>query len=295
MRKLLSIALLFTITIIPLNVLSQEKSKDKDKSNSSSQTQSTPPPSPPKPMTTFGLPEDTPVRLRLNRTISSATEKVDDKVDFTVIEDVKVGDVIVVPQGAIAIATVTEAKHKGRMGKGGKLNVNIDYVQLTSGDKVMLSATKGGKGGSHTGAMTGAMVATGILFFPAAPLFLFMHGKDITITKGTEISAYVSADTPLDQAKFTAKPATETSEASAQTQTPVESPAASAIIVKSTPDGAEISVDGKFMGSTQSTLRLAPGEHVIVIEKSGFKPWQRTMTVSSSDNITVDATLEKAQ
>lgn len=294
MRKLLSLALLLAVTAVPFNSLSQEKPKDKkDKSDTSAPTQITPPP---KPMTTFGLPEDMPVRLRLNRTISSATEKVNDKVDFTVIEDVKVGDVVVIPQGAIAIATVTEAKHKGRMGRSGKLNVNIDFVQLASGDKVMLNAVKGGKGGSHTGAMTGAMVATGILFFPAAPLFLFMHGKDITITKGTEITAYVAADTPLDQAKFTGKPAAATSEAGDQASAPpVETATTSTIVVKSTPDGAEISVDGKFMGSTQSTLRLAPGEHVIVIEKPGFKPWQRTMTVSSSDGITVDATLEKAQ
>jgi hypothetical protein len=46
------------------------------------------------------------------------------------------------------------------------------------------------------------MVATGIVFFPAAPLFLFMHGKDIIIPKGTEITAYVAADTPLDSGKF---------------------------------------------------------------------------------------------
>ncbi len=51
---------------------------------------------------------------------------------------------------------------------------------------------------------TGAMVATGIVFLPAAPLFLFMHGKDITIPKGTEITAYVSGDMNLDPGKFTA-------------------------------------------------------------------------------------------
>src|ERR1043165_2140184 len=107
--------------------------------------------------------------------------------------------------------------------------------------------------------------------------------------RGAERTAYVAADPPLDQAKFTGKPAAVTAEAGGQPPTPVESPSTSSIIVKSTPDGAEISVDGKFMGSTQSTLRLVSGEHVIVIEKSGFKPWQRTMTVSSSDSITVDA------
>src|SRR3982750_273459 len=61
-----------------------------------------------KPMSTFGLSEETPIRLRLNRTISSGTEKLDDKVDFTVVEDIKVGDILVVPQGATAIGTVTE-------------------------------------------------------------------------------------------------------------------------------------------------------------------------------------------
>jgi len=61
---------------------------------------------------------------------------------------------------------------------------------------------KGGSGGNHIAAMTGAMVATSIVFFPAAPLFLFIHGKDITIPKGTEITAYVAADTPLDSGKF---------------------------------------------------------------------------------------------
>lgn len=37
--------------------------------------------------------------------------------------------------------------------------------------------------------MTAAMVATSIVFFPPAPLFLFIKGKDITIPKGTEVTA----------------------------------------------------------------------------------------------------------
>src|SRR5712691_2587066 len=114
----------------------------------------------------------------------------------------KVGNVVVVERGAMAIATVTEAHPKRRMGRAGKLNINIDYVRLVNGEKVPLRAVKGGSGGNHVAAMTGAMVATSIVFFPAAPLFLFMHGKDITIPKGTEITAYVNGDTRLDQAKF---------------------------------------------------------------------------------------------
>ena len=150
----------------------------------------------------FGLAEDTPVRVKITRTMSSKDARVDERVDFEVLEDVKVGDAVVIPRGAMAIATVTEAHPKRRMGRSGKLKMNIDYVRLASGDKVALRAVKGGNGGNHIAAMTGAMVATSIVFFPAAPLFLFMHGKDITIPKGTEVTAYVAADTPLDPSKF---------------------------------------------------------------------------------------------
>jgi hypothetical protein len=54
-----------------------------------------------------------------------------------------------------------------------------------------------GSGGGHTGAMTGAIVATSIVFFPAAPFFLFMKGKDMTIPKGHEVTVYTNSDYDL--------------------------------------------------------------------------------------------------
>jgi len=71
--------------------------------------------------------------------------------------------------------------------------------------KYRYGAVKGAAGGGNTGKMTGAIVATSIVFFPAAPLFLFVHGKDITIPKGTEITAYVNGDVKLDSGQFAAK------------------------------------------------------------------------------------------
>jgi len=144
----------------------------------------------------------TPVRLRLSRNLSSADAQTGETVDFEVLDEVKVNDVLVIARGATAIATVTEAEHKKRMARGGKLDVNIDYVRIVNGDKVALRAVKETRGGGHTGAMTGGMVATAIVFFPAAPFFLFMHGKDTTIPKGTEITAYVNGDIKLDREKL---------------------------------------------------------------------------------------------
>lgn len=170
----------------------QENQTDNTTSTASTQTNA------------FILQDGTPVKLRIGRTISSKDAATGETVDFEVLEDIKVGEKIVIQRGATALATVTKAKARGRMGKGGKLDINIDSVRLTNGEKIALRAVKETKGGSSTGAMTGAIVATSILFFPAAPFFLFMKGKDISIPKGTEITAYVNGDIPLDPNKFNA-------------------------------------------------------------------------------------------
>src|SRR5438045_7623573 len=80
------------------------------------QIQSSAPATAPRPPLVFGLAEDTPVRIRLARTMSSRDARVDERVDFEVLEDIKVGNVVVVQRGAMAIATVTEAHPKQRMG-----------------------------------------------------------------------------------------------------------------------------------------------------------------------------------
>src|SRR6266478_4832742 len=269
-------------------------------------------PSPPKTETVslkqplaFGLEDGTPIKLRLTRNLSSADATTGDRVDFEVLEEVKVKDVIVVPRGGLALATITEAEHKRRMARGGKLNVNIDDVRLADGEKAPLRAVKEAKGGGHTGAMTGAIIGTAIVFFPAAPLFLFMHGKDITIPKGTEITAYTNGGIPLDPKRFaaqaTANPETSAAPVPATANgTPAQNGngvdrALSTVDIKSAPDGAEITVDEKFMGSTPSSLRLTVGDHKIKLGKSGFKTWERIMTVSGGATAAVDATLEKQE
>ena len=200
MKSVMRIAVLVVFCLVHSSLaLPQQKAAPKDTVD---QGQIAAPKTVPRPALTFGLAEDTPVRIRLARTMSSKDARVDERVDFEVLEDVKVGNVIVIQRGALAIATVTEAHPKRRLGRSGRLQMNIDFVQLVSGEKVLLRAVKGGNGGNHITAMTGAMVATSIVFFPAAPLFLFMRGKDLTIPKGTEVTAYVAADTHLDPTKF---------------------------------------------------------------------------------------------
>jgi hypothetical protein len=64
------------------------------------------------------------------------------------------------------------------------------------------------------------------------------------------------------------------------------------LTVSSTPPNADIEVDGGFVGNTPSTLELAPGEHEIVIKKSGFQNWQRKMKIGGGA-INILAEMEK--
>src|SRR5579871_2296780 len=106
------------------------------------------------------LEDGTPVKLRFGTTVSSSTAHVGDSVDLEVLEEVTVGNTVVIQKGATAIATVTDAHSKKSMGRAGKLDINIDYVRLADGEKAALKAVQDVKGGGHQGAMTGAMVAT---------------------------------------------------------------------------------------------------------------------------------------
>ena len=224
------------------------------------------------PKSSFILQDGTPIKLVLKQTVSSATAHVDDSVSFEVVEDVKVNDVVVIPHGTMAMATVTEAQEKRRMGRAGKLDVNVDWVRLIDGEKAPLRAVRAVSGGGHVGAMTGAMVATGIVFFPAAPLFLFMHGKDITIPEGTQITAFINGDLTLDPIKFRAEPtATTTGMTSAIAGT------TKATIV-SDPAGADIYIDQRFVGSAPATVDLASGDHEIAVKRVGYVEWARKIT-----------------
>ncbi len=237
--------------------------------------QSAQPSKPPQPHT---LMDGTPIKLRLSQTMSSSNAQVNQEVPFEVVEDVKVDDVVVLPKGATAIGVVTEAHPKRSMGRGGLLNISISYARLADQEKAALRATQDEKGGGHVGAMTGAMVATSIVFFPAAPLFLFVHGKDITIPQGTEITAFVEGDMHLDMSKFVAAAAPE-SQAS--------------IVIDSSPPGADIAVDGAFVGNTPSTVTVKPGTHDIQITKKGFADWTRKLNVTGGE-VNLSAELEAA-
>ena len=65
------------------------------------------------------------------------------------------------------------------------------------------------------------------------------------------------------------------------------------VAIHSTPDGAEIYLDGQLIGSTPSTLELPSGTHELSVRLSGYQDWTRSMRVLSGSEINLDAKLEK--
>jgi hypothetical protein len=94
------------------------------------------------------------------------------------------------------------------------------------------------------------------------------------------------------------KPASSPTRPSAATQATnviaIQSSASSeaSISIDSTPQGADVEVDGAFVGNTPSTISLAPGVHGISVKKKGFADWTRKMNITGG-SVHVNAELEQ--
>jgi len=132
------------------------------------------------------LKEGVQVSLKFAADLNSKTAHEGDPVEFLLDDDLKVGSFTIVPKGAHAVATVTDAKKAGMMGRPGELSVQMQYL-VSGSNHVRIRGTKGREGDSKTG----ATVALTVLF---GPIGLIKHGKNVDIPAGTPLTAYVDQD-----------------------------------------------------------------------------------------------------
>lgn len=192
----------------------------------------------------FRLRDGASIRLETTATISSAHARVGQAMIFDVVENVFVQGVLVIPKGTIVSGRITTVKPKRRLARGDQLGISIESLQAADGERVWLRGEKQATGGGHVKAMTGAVAASGVFFFPAAPFFLLLHGKGATIPEGTGVTAYVNGDTPLKRENFTNRNTERVDTLTALLQ------------VTSNPSGAEISIDESKSGSAPFSVRL---------------------------------------
>ena len=89
-------------------------------------------------------------------------------------------------------------------------------------------------------------------------------------------------------AKLKSEPPTEETAAS-----PSAPAAQASVSVESTPAGADVEIDGAFVGNTPSKITLPPGKHQVVVKKKGFADWSKTVSITGG-TINLSADLEQA-
>lgn len=94
---------------------------------------------------------------------------------------------------------------------------------------------------------------------------------------GSAITEATSHDGPL-------QPAAATVFRPSENETPSQS---GAITIASDPSGAEIYIDGKFVGETPSTYHLAMGPHRVELRSAGKQAWSRDLEVLKDSQLTL--------
>jgi hypothetical protein len=238
---------------------------------------------------TTTIPDGTKLRVRLDQTISSSTAEQGQTVELSVTDPVKIGDQIAIPEGARVTGTITEAQEKRHMGRAGKLDFSIDRVRAADGQWIPLRYSLNKKSGESHATRTGIITAgAAVVFWPAAPVFLLMKGKDVNINKGVIFDTFTDQDHALGETAF-ASPASGV--APAMSAAPKSAAGNASVTITSNHPGAEIEVDGAYVGSTPTTLVLPAGPHQISVRGTN-SCWQRNLQVSPGSTITVNAVPE---
>jgi hypothetical protein len=145
-------------------------------------------PAPPRPtVPAFTLLNDAPVHVKILKTVSSATARVGDTVDFEVTEDVVLEGVTVLPKGSKGTGVVAEAEPKKRFGHGAKLAISITSARLTDGEQLRVRGYEVAAG-SYNGSADGTV-----------PL---NSGKDVAILQNTEFTVLIDGDLHLKRVAF---------------------------------------------------------------------------------------------
>ena len=237
------------------------------------------------------VPDGTKVRVRLDQSLSSATADEGQTVELSVTDAIHVDGKLVVAEGARATGTVVIAQEKRRMGRAGKLDFSVDRIRAVNGEWLPVRYTLTKKAGDSKAVSTGVITAgVAVVFWPAAPFVLLRKGKDIDINKGVTFDVFVDGNHTVGGPGAPVQ--TTQNEPVRPPAAPVAPVAAelAAVTVNSNEAGADIEVNGSFVGNAPTTLKLAPGTYAITVRK-GMQVWQRNLQVTSG-SITLNASFE---
>jgi len=280
------------------------------------------------------IPDGTKIRVRLESNLSSETAELGQQVDFAVTQEVRIGDAVVIANGARATGNITLVEARRRFARGGKLDFSIDRVQTVDGNWLDVRYTTQKNRGKGNGLAAGVFAAgLAVVFVPAAPLAALLKGHEATVVKGHIYEVFandsllvanaVAASVPMGTRMLPqAAPvylrqsnggfANNGGLANAVSMTPnpvivsnvsainggqmqpaggavAGAEGAATLAVSSNVTGADIEVDGMFVGNTPTSIQLPAGVHNLTV-RSGAAHWTKDIQITSG-TVTINANL----
>lgn len=138
------------------------------------------------------LPANTEVLLKMSQEVTTKgrTWEEGDTFKLSVVDDVMLGDYVVIPEGSPAYGKITWLTSKGAFGKSGKMDIELEYVEV-GGRKIKLDGTFRQEGEGNTLATVGGVIAAGIFAG-------FITGRSGRIPEGRELMA--TTEEPIELA-----------------------------------------------------------------------------------------------
>lgn len=243
------------------------------------------------------------VNLKLRNILTTDNVRKNDAIEFEVTEDVIVNGHVVIAKGATAHGKIVDVKGAYKP-KAGDAEVVFEFTTVTAADRqdlpLRLQPEKPRKGKAKEEVHEKSAIPGQIM-------------RVVGADKGKEYQAYVdgsftvNASNVIAVAPETAPTSPEAAPVAAQPSAPLAPVAApvaptsplpatditatSSVEFDSTPDGADIVIDGNLLGNTHSTLHLTPGHHDLEIRMAGYHTWTRRMVVDPESHQSVRVTL----
>jgi hypothetical protein len=125
------------------------------------------------------LPANSPITLVVAKEVNSSTNDAGELISLTVLNDVKIGDTVVIPRGTPAAAEITWRTGKGAFGKSGKLEFAMRYIDL-GGQHIPITGEYRQEGEGNT-------IATGVGIIAVGVFAGFITGKRARVPMGREL------------------------------------------------------------------------------------------------------------
>jgi hypothetical protein len=234
----------------------------------------------------------TPVQLVLRQQVSSVDGTAGAPVAMQALDDLVVDGRLIVRKGAPVTASLLKVEKKSLMTAGGRVYLDMEDVATADGGLLALNTVeqKGAHVPNHTVYKT-LVIASMIALSPAgAVTSMALRGQEIVLPEGTEMQAWVQADTPLDAAQFpTATPPAAPLPANSLSRTvpsgipaafaPTQPPAVAKLALTTNAGDGSVFVDGEFRGEAPLTLDLRRGLRSIFVRRDGYKLWKEKVVV----------------